>query len=248
MNKIKIALILFSCTLAALAKDDSVDKTIKKTIESLNPDIPVTSISPSPVDGIMEVQLENNDYIYVTEDTQYIFSGRLLKTEADGKGVADITALKKREARKSRIQSLDLSKSITFPGNSEKNDGVIVFTDTTCPYCKKFHKNIEAINNNGITVHYFAFPRKGVDSRSARILDVVWCTSDPRKALTLAKEGKIDKISEKAGDRIKQCSSPVAEQYQLGQDLGVTGTPGVYTMDGEHLGGYVSPEKLNEAL
>ena len=38
------------------------------------------------------------------------------------------------------------------------------------------------------------------------------------------------------------------EQYQLGLEFGVRGTPAVYTAEGAQLGGYVTPQQLNQRL
>jgi len=45
-----------------------------------------------------------------------------------------------------------------------------------------------------------------------------------------------------------QCENPVAEQYQLGIDLGVTGTPALLTSSGQLIPGYVPPEQLRNRL
>jgi thiol:disulfide interchange protein DsbC len=44
------------------------------------------------------------------------------------------------------------------------------------------------------------------------------------------------------------CDSPVAEQYQLGQAMGVTGTPALLTPDGQLIPGYVPPGDLKSRL
>ena len=45
-----------------------------------------------------------------------------------------------------------------------------------------------------------------------------------------------------------KCDNPVADQYQLGIDLGVTGTPALLTASGELIPGYVPPAALRERL
>ena len=46
----------------------------------------------------------------------------------------------------------------------------------------------------------------------------------------------------------EQCENPVAEQYQLGIDLGVTGTPALLTSSGQLIPGYVPPDQLRSRL
>ena len=42
--------------------------------------------------------------------------------------------------------------------------------------------------------------------------------------------------------------NPVAAHYDLGHQVGVTGTPSVYTSDGVHIGGYLPPAQLLTTL
>ena len=64
----------------------------------------------------------------------------------------------------------------------------------------------------------------------------VWCSADRKDALTRAKKG--EKLQ--AG----KCDTPVAAQYELGRQLGVSGTPGIFTDTGEYLAGYASAAYL----
>ncbi len=71
-------------------------------------------------------------------------------------------------------------------------------------------------------------------------MESVWCASDRKRALSDAKAGKpVQK---------KRCTSPVAMQYDIGQRVGVNGTPAVFAADGNHLGGYLPPERMLEVL
>ena len=44
------------------------------------------------------------------------------------------------------------------------------------------------------------------------------------------------------------CANPVKQQYDLGLELGVNGTPAVIGPDGRLLGGYVTPAQLLQEL
>ena len=46
----------------------------------------------------------------------------------------------------------------------------------------------------------------------------------------------------------KVCDNPVAEQYDLGREIGVTGTPAIVTADGTLIPGYVPPVQLRQRL
>jgi thiol:disulfide interchange protein DsbC len=68
----------------------------------------------------------------------------------------------------------------------------------------------------------------------------VWCANDPQEAMTEAKAG--------AEPEPAQCDNPIADQYQLGRELGVSGTPSLLTAQGQMIPGYVPPEQLRERL
>jgi thiol:disulfide interchange protein DsbC len=85
-----------------------------------------------------------------------------------------------------------------------------------------------------------AFPRAGVGSHSYDKAVSVWCAKDQQDALTQAKLG--------AEPAPLKCDNPVDEQYKLGRDLGVSGTPSLLTADGQMIPGYVPPEQLRARL
>jgi thiol:disulfide interchange protein DsbC len=134
---------------------------------------------------------------------------------------------------------MDESQMIVFPAKNEKHK-VTVFTDIDCPYCVKLHRDMKDYNSEGITMRYMAYPRAGIGSNSYKKIVNVWCSDDKAKAMTDAKEG--NKIANKS------CDNPVAQQYQLGQALGVQGTPAIFLEDGTSLPGYVPPKRLAEVL
>ncbi|MGB5063003.1 MAG: DsbC family protein, partial [Candidatus Competibacter sp.] len=99
---------------------------------------------------------------------------------------------------------------------------------------------IAAYNKEGIKMRYLMFPREGVGSDSFDKAVSVWCSDDRREAITQAKRGEnIER---------KTCDNPVQAQYELGQKLGVRGTPSMILEDGEMIPGYVPPTQLAELL
>jgi thiol:disulfide interchange protein DsbC len=89
-----------------------------------------------------------------------------------------------------------------------------------------------------VRVRYLFFPRTGPDTESWAKADAVWCSADRNAAFTSAKLGK--KL-----DLKKKCAgSPVAGEYELGREVGITGTPGIVLESGELIPGYLSPPQL----
>jgi len=50
---------------------------------------------------------------------------------------------------------------------------ITVFTDSTCGYCRKLHKEIDGFLAEGISVRYMAFPRGGVNITGYRVNECV---------------------------------------------------------------------------
>ena len=117
---------------------------------------------------------------------------------------------------------------------------VTVFTDVDCLYCAKLHREMAALNDYGIKVRYLAFPRAGIHSETYNKMVSVWCADDTQKAMTQA---KLNRRVEP-----KQCKNPVKDHYNMGQLVGVNGTPTMIFDNGELYPGYIPPETLLQAL
>ena len=113
------------------------------------------------------------------------------------------------------------------PGAGKVKATVTVFTDIDCGYCRKLHQEVPELNRLGIAVRYLAYPRAGIDSDSYNKIVSAWCSNDPLGALTKAKRGEAIPT--------RKCDNPVARQYALGSEVGVTGTPTVQLFYGKEL-------------
>ena len=224
--------LLMVVSLSATAADDY--SAVEERIRALAPNATSIAISETPIEGILMVQV-GGEIVYMTADGNYMIQGRVVNMDTR----EDLTESAKSEVRRELIVGIDTTKQITFSPEEPAYD-LTVFTDIDCGYCRKLHAQVDAYNENGIAIHYMAFPRAGIGSRSYEKAVAVWCADDQQDAMTQAKLG-----GEPDPD---QCENPIAEQYQLGQALGVTGTPALLTADGTLIPGYVPPEQLRERL
>ena len=129
---------------------------------------------------------------------------------------------------------------IVYKAPNEKHS-ITVFTDISCGYCRKLHRELDDLLDAGITVKYLAFPRGGLQGSGYADLMNVWCARDQQEALTEAKSGTSTKV-------VAGCSAPVAEHYQLGQSFGISGTPAIILEDGTMIPGYQPAAALKAAL
>ena len=192
-------------------------------------------VRPTPVPGVFELR-RGADIIYMSQDGQYVFTGDLYRVE----GRSNLTEARKAQLRKQLIDAVPESSMVVFSPPAPKYT-VTVFTDVDCPYCQAFHKQIADYNKLGIKVRYLFFPRSGPNTPSWHKAEQVWCSTDRKAALTDAKLGK--------PLQAKICANtPVAQEYQLGKDVGLEGTPGIVAADGRMVGGYMPPDQLLDEL
>lgn len=242
---VKITLGLAGALLALFSAQASADAAaIKKSLGQILPTEEVDSIHETPIPGLFEV-LVGTDLIYVSNDGRYMLQGRLI----DLKSKEDLTENSPRlaEARKKEakerveaIKKLGEDKMIVFAPESGVKHTITVFTDLDCGYCRKLHAEIEGYKAEGIKVQYLMFPRAGLGSPSYDKAVSVWCADDRRAALTDAKAGK--SVPE------KKCDNPVKEHLELGEQMGVSGTPAIILENGEMVPGFVPPKRLAAML
>lgn len=197
----------------------------------------VGDIALSPV-GLYEVSIQNGQTIYVSRDAKFLIPGDLY--EAREQGLVNIGEERRNVVRRDRIAALDEKDMIVFAPEGERKATITVFTDVDCPYCRKLHAEIEALNAYGIAVRYLAFPRTGLNTETHAKMISTWCADDPKAMMTAAKRG--------ADVPNADCDNPVASQYQLGREVGVTGTPALVFDDGTIMPGYVEADTLASFL
>ena len=218
--------------------DDPV-VVIKQRLAEAVPGLKIVKVSPSPITGIYEVESNNPNLIYISADGKYFVAGDIYQVE-DGR-ITNLAEARREQTRAELIHSVDESKQVVFkPEGMEPKAKVTVFTDVDCGYCRKLHGEVARMNELGIQVNYMAFPRAGIGSSSYNKMVSVWCADDQQTAMTEAKAGKMPAS--------KTCENPVAEQYELGNQIGVNGTPAIVLEDGRLIPGYVPADSLAKGL
>ena len=168
----------------------------------------------------------------------FIF-GNLYEIRADHKLVA-VTEERRTAKRRKIVEGIASSDMLVFAPQADLRASVVVFTDTDCGYCRQLHQHMADYNDLGIEIRYVAYPRAGVGSPSYDRMVSAWCADDRGDALTRLKNG--EEIPPRT------CINPVATQYELGQQIGLSGTPTIVLADGRMLPGYAPPEQLAELL
>jgi thiol:disulfide interchange protein DsbC len=168
---------------------------------------------------------------------RYVFIGDMV----DLKTARNMTEISRREMVVDAFASFGAEKQIVYPAIDEELAVLNVFTDTSCGYCQKLHQEVEYLQEAGISVHYYAFPRGGNRGPGYSDLRKVWCSDDQQGAMSIAKGVKAGDLS--AGTDC-DAAQYVDDGYVLGNQIGVTGTPALYASDGTRFNGYVPYQQL----
>lgn len=213
------------------------DKAIREALERLQPGLPIIAIAESPLAGLYQVELQGGRQLYASADGQYLVQGYLFQVR-DGQAV-NLTEQAESKAVSQLIEAIPAQQMVVFPAKDDAKAHITVFTDTECGYCQKLHAEVPELNRRGIEVRYVAFPRQGLASPAYKELVSVWCAKDSRVAMNQAKSRQ--KVAE------AECDNPVRQQYELGQMIGVQGTPAVVLQNGQIIPGYQPAPQLAQA-
>ena len=241
MKVFKAVIAAVACALLAsgLHADEAPEVVIKRALETSRPDIQIQSIAPSEVPGLYAVQFLNGPAVYATPDGKYFVLGDLFQVQQ--KGFVNLAEKKRNGERVKLLAAIKPKDMVIYKAKGATKGVVTVFTDVDCGYCRKLHKEVPQLNDMGIEVRYLAWPRAGIGSESYQKMVTVWCAKDRQKTMTSLKNG--DNVP------ISTCKdNPVAAQYELGEKMGVNGTPALIKADGELIPGYMPAAELAQAL
>lgn len=221
----------------AMAEPTQQDAEVLKVREGINKILKsgnISSITPAEVSGLYEVMV-GPQLFYVSADGKYLLSGKLFDLDSR----EDLTSPKVSRAKAQAIEAVGEDNMVIFAPEKFQHT-VTIFTDIDCGYCQKLHSEIDDYNELGIRVRYLMFPRAGIGSDSYDKAVTVLCADDRKDAMTRSKAG--EKLAK------KECENPVNNHWNLGQLLGVNGTPAVFLESGDMLPGYMPAKRMNTIL
>ena len=218
---------------------DQVSQRIQENMYRLHPGLSPLIVHRSPLEDFFEVTFPDGQIVYFHKNGQRFFAGNLVSIEDNR--LVNITELGRNKRRKDIMDSVDAADMLVFsPPAEQVKAAITVFTDIDCGFCRKLHQEVPALNRLGIAVRYMAYPRSGIDTPSYDKFVSAWCANDALAAFTKAKLGQtLPSIS---------CDNPVAEQFLLGRQIGVKGTPAIVYDDGKLHPGYMSAPEIAKKL
>jgi len=178
------------------------------------------SVTRTPYGGLFEVVI-GTDVYYVDEAATFVLVGRLI----DAKTRADVTQARRDELMKVDYAKLPLDQAVRLRiGKGTRQ--FVTFEDPNCPYCRKLHRDLAGMKD--VTVYVFLYPILSQESfeKSRNI----WCARDRAAAWNAAMiDGKAPPTAP------ADCKHPLQQNLQLGQRLGIGGTPTLIFMPSRSL-------------
>jgi thiol:disulfide interchange protein DsbC len=231
-----VALIAALAMFPASADETSTElDLVRERVAEMFDLIDQDDVSISPVDGWYTIH-KGSIVAYISADGRYLLQGDLIDLDTQ----ANLSEAVRNEARRELMASVKDEDVILFSPADVKYS-VSIFTDVECTYCRRLHSQIDEYLAHGIEVRYLMYPRNGPTSRAWSTAEEVWCSSDRNSALTAAKMDR--KFASTDCD-----ASIVQEHYDMGHDVGLSGTPAIVFDDGTLISGYLPPDQLKARL
>ncbi|RTL57009.1 MAG: DsbC family protein [Rhodocyclaceae bacterium] len=222
----RFALLLLAA-LALPAFADSSEANIKKSFED-KLKAKVEKVTKAPIGNLYEV-VADGQIFYTDEKAAYFLHGNLFEM----KSMKNLTAEKK-------FSLLPLDLAIKTVRGSGKNV-MVTFEDPNCGYCKKLAKDMAKLKD--VTIYTFLYAVLGDDSVTKS--KVIWCAADRSKAWNEWMQSGIQPVAAAA----KCDASPTLDKVmQLGQQLGVRGTPFMMFANGQQSPGYIPSSEIEKLM
>jgi len=228
---------LLSCMSVSFAAESVASEDMTKLLKSrLGGSVPVSDPVETAVEGIYLTKY-GSKIGYLTGNGRYILIGDIIDLQTQ----ENLTEVSRRSVSKEVIDKVAVTDLAVYPSATSETKAVLnVFTDTSCPYCKKLHEEVPDLQKAGIEVRYFPFPRGGQRGPGYQTLKQVWCGEDKAKTMNIAKDVETGTLP--SSDCVE--AGFVDKGYVIGNQLGVSGTPALFTDDGQKIEGYVPSAKL----
>lgn len=236
MTSIFRTLLATTCLLLGMsqAMAQGHEAAIRKAMSERIPQMPkIEEITPTPVAGVYELRLNNNEIYYSDATGNYLIQGSLIDTK---------TRRNLTEERETKLNAIDfkllpIKDAITIVhGNGKRK--LAVFEDPNCGFCKRFERDLAKVDN--VTIYLFLYPVLGPNSTEKS--RNVWCAKDRAAAWK-------DMMTMDITPPAAQCNTAAIERnLEFGHKYKITGTPTLVAQDGTRVPGAIKTEQIEKLL
>ena len=210
------------------------EAAIRKNLTERLPQLPaINEVSKTPIPGLYEVRVNDNEIYYSDAEGNYLIQGHLI----DVRQKRNLT-----EERVDKLLAIDF-KSLPFKdaftvvrGNGQRR--MAIFSDPNCGYCKRIERDLAKLDN--VTIHVFLYPVLGPGS--AEKSKLVWCSKERAQAW-------LDLMLKDQLPTATACDvQAIQRNLAFGQKLKVQGTPTLFFADGSRVPGAIDLAQLEKQL
>ena len=227
-------LALLSLMAFSVGQASAQEAAIRKNLAERLPEFAkIDEVSKTPMTGLYEIRVNENDIFYTDADGSFLIQGNLIDTKA------------KRNLTEERVDKLNAIDFGALPvkdafvivrGNGKRK--MAVFEDPNCGYCKRFERDLQKVND--VTVYMFLYPVLGPDSTDKS--KSIWCTKDKAKAWLdlMVRDQPVTKAS---------CDTAAIDRnLAYGKRHKITGTPTLFFADGSRVPGAIASAQVEKFL
>ena len=220
----------FSLSLAFCGSSFANVDSVKSKLAQQYPNVKIENLQATEMQGLYSGTLDSQ-VVYVNEDVQHLFVGSMIRLK-DQKNLTKDLVLKNNQ--KVDFKKLPLNDAIkTVRGNGKRQ--LAIFSDPNCPYCKSLEANLAKLND--VTIYTFIYPIK---AQSVQPSKQVWCSNNKAYAW----QNLIQKNIQPGV--AATCTNPIERNLQLGQQLGLRGTPAIIFSNGHTVMGAYPAEEIEK--
>lgn len=206
---------------------------LQKTLKARLPQITIEKVQPSQWPFLYEV-ITKEELFYVDATGDFLFYGKVMDTKTR----EDLTDKRWNDLIKVEFGSLPFELAFKrVKGNGSRK--LAVFADPDCPYCVRFEKTLEQVDN--VTVYTFLYPLESLHPGAVERSRQIWCAKD-RDSTWLKWMNSKD-----TPPRVANCNSEAVDKLiKLGEKLKVSGTPTLIFEDGRRIPGAIDKARLEQ--
>jgi len=218
---------------ASESSDAARRAVVDEALARIAPQLEVEAVRDAPMPGLIEI-VAGGQLFYLSADGRHLLQGTLIDTVER----VDLSERRRQHTRRAALSALPPEQTIAFAADGAQHR-VTVFTALDCGYCRRFHADIEAYREAGISVDYVLLPLAGEGSEVDRTGARLFCAADRQDAFTRATRGEPIEGP--------MCDSGYDEGKALAARLGIRNTPTIVRADGS-VSGYQTPTELLASL
>lgn len=223
----KFGCAILAATLSSIACANVT--TLSNSLAKNYPKLKITNLKPTEVTGLYSGHLDNQ-VIYVDEQGQHLMLGSMIRLK-DQKNLTKDLVLGMNTINFNQLPLQDAIKTVKGTGLHK----IAVFSDPNCPYCKTLEGNLSQLKN--VTIYTFMYPIKAQSVESSK---KVWCSFNKEYAWkSLIQQGIQPNVA-------ATCANPIERNLQLGNRLGLQGTPAIIFSNGIKLTGAYSAAEIEK--